>query len=195
MPTLHSPRRRRVALTIGAVLAVVAATVAPASGSVAADQQGTQLLARIQAGQLKCQQLSRDQSMAIGEDVMGRMLGSPARHAAMDKHLQNAAGPAGEAQAHVFMGQRFAGCPTGAAPAAFGSMMGMMGTYSGATGMGMGDGGNAYPTGMIGGSGSHGGIEFDWSATDTVLIVLLAAAAAALVALRPRRRTLPRPSA
>lgn len=194
---LHWRRARRVALTIGATLALLGVNAAPGLASAGAEQQGAQLLQSLQAGEQKCQQLSRDQFEAIGEHVMGRMLGSTARHEAMDRQIRATTGASGEARAHVFMGRRFTGCATGAAPAAFGSMMGMMGNYSGANGGGMGtgrDGGNGFGPGMMGGSGSRSSGEDGWSATNTVLVILLivlAATLAGLAALRPWRRSSP----
>jgi len=198
-------RARRFALTIGAILTLLGVGAAPGSASAGAEQQGAQLLQRVQSGEQKCQQLSRGQFEAIGEHVMGRMVGSTARHDAMDQRIRATSGASGEAQAHVFMGQRFTGCASGAAPAAFGSMMGMMGTYSGANGGGMGtgrdggggmsngrDGGSGF--GEMGGSGSRAGGDDGWSATNTVLVILvavLAAALAALAAWRPSRRSSP----
>ena len=205
---LHWRRTRYLALSIGATLALLGVGAAPGSASAGAERQGAQLLQRFQAGEQKCQQLSRDQSESIGEYVMGRMLGSTARHDAMDRQIRNTSGASGEAQVHVFMGQRFTGCSTDAAPAAFGSMIGMMGSYSGANNGGMGsgsganggmgygrNGANGSGTGMVGGSGSRTGSDNGWSSTSTVLIILLAALATALAAIaarRPWRRPTPK---
>ena len=189
---LHRRRARHFALTIGAmILALLGVSAAPGSASAGAEQQGVRLLQRVQAGEQKCQQISREQFEAIGEYVMGRMVGSAANHKAMDQRIRSMRGASGEAQAHVFMGQRFAGCATGAAPAAFGSMMGMMGAYADTSGRGMGygrDGVNGFGRGMMGGSGSRAFGDDGWSATDTVLVILLAVLAAALVALAARGR-------
>ncbi len=187
-------RARRFALTLGAMLGLLGVNAAPGSASAGADQQGAQLLQRVQSGEQKCQQLSRGQFEAIGEHVMGRMVGSTARHEAMDQRIRTASGASGEAQAHVLMGQRFTGCATGAAPAAFGTMMGMMGNYSGANGGGMSngrDGGSGSGSGMMGGSSSRAGSDRGWSATNTTLVILLAVLAAALAARRPWRRSSP----
>jgi uncharacterized membrane protein len=192
---LHRRRARRLALTLGAILALPGAGAAPGSASGGAEQQGTQLLQSFQAGEQKCQRLSRGQFEAIGEYVMGRMLGSTARHEAMDQQIRATTGPSGEAQAHVFMGQRFTGCATGHAPAAFGSMMGMMGNYSGANGGGMGngrDGANGFGHGMMGGSASRAGGGNGWSTTNIVLVILLAGGLVALAAWRPWRRSSPK---
>lgn len=189
---LHWRRASHFALTIGAVLALLAVNAAPGTAKGDAEQQGAQLLQSLQAGEQKCQQLSRDQSESVGEYVMGRMLGSTTRHEAMDQRMRTMTGASGEAQAHVFMGQRFTGCATGAAPGAFGSMMGMMSNYSGARGGVMGngrDGGNSIGNGngMMGGSDSRSDDDNDWGSTNTVLVILLAAMAAALAALAARR--------
>lgn len=197
-------RTRHCALTIGAILALLGLIAAPGWASADEEQRGAQLLQSLQAGEQKCQQLSRDRFEAIGEYVMGRMVGSTARHEAMNTQMRATKGASGEAQAHVFMGQRFAGCATGKAPTAFGSMMGMMGNYSGANGGGMDNrggmdngrnGGDSFGPGNMGGSGSRAGDDSGWSSTDTVLVILLAVLAAALAALaawRPWRRSPPK---
>ncbi len=176
----------RFALTLGTILTLLGVSAAPGSASAGAERQGARLLQRVEAGEQRCQQLSSGQFEVIGEYVMGRMVGSSANHEAMDQRIRNMRGQSGEAQAHVFMGQRFAGCATGAAPAAFGSMMGMMGSYSGTSGRGMGDGRDGvdgFGSGMMGGSPSRANGDSGWSAANTLLVVLLAAAAAGLVAL------------
>ncbi|MEO8690016.1 MAG: hypothetical protein ABI611_17600 [Solirubrobacteraceae bacterium] len=200
MATDRLPRRRarHVALTLGAILALLGLNATPGLASASEERQGAQLLQSVQAGKQDCQQLSRDQFELIGEYVMGRMVGSTARHEAMNRQITATSGASGEVQAHVFMGQRFAGCATGAAPAAFGSMMGMMGNYSGANGgmTGSGhDGGNGSGSNMMGGSGSRAGGDNGSSATNTALIILvavLAVALAALAARRPWRRSPPK---
>ncbi len=195
---LHRRRARHFALTLGAILALLGLNATPGLASASEERQGAQLLQSVQAGKQKCQQLSRDQFELIGEYVMGRMVGSTARHEAMNQQITATSGASGEVQAHVFMGQRFAGCATRAAPPAFGSMMGMMGNYSGVNGGMTGNGrdvGNGSGSNMMGGSGSRAGGGDGWSSTDTVLVILLAVLAAALAALaawRPWRRSSPK---
>lgn len=187
---LHQRRARRFALTIGAILAVLGVSAAPGSASAGSQQPGAQLLESLQSGKQKCQRLSRDQFESIGEYVMGRMLGSPASHEAIDRQIRARMGASGEVQAHVFMGRRFAGCATGDTPAAFGAMMGMMGDHFGVTRGGMADGrdgGNGFGPGMMGGSGTRAGRDNGWSATNSVLVILLAVLAAALAALAVRQ--------
>lgn len=197
MATDHTHRRRTrsFALTIGTILAVLGVTAASGAASATAERQGAELLQGVEAGKQTCQRLSPDQFEAIGEYVMGRMVGSPARHEAMDQQIRTRSGASGEAQAHEFMGRRFTGCATADTPAVFGAMMGMMGMYSGANGGGMGNGGdgaNGFGPGMMGDSSSRAGGDDDWSATSTVLAILLAAALVALAAWRPWRRTSPK---
>jgi|GEM_PF-1477745 len=197
MATDHTHRRRArsFALTIGAILAGLGVSAASGAAPATAERQGAQLLQRVEAGEQTCQRLSLDQFETIGEYVMGRMVGSPARHEAMDEQIRARSGASGEAQAHVFMGRRFTGCATGDMPVAFGTMMGMMGMYSGANGRGManGSGGaNGFGPGMMGGSSSRTAGDDGWSATSTVLAILLAAALVALAAWRPWRRSSPK---
>jgi len=130
---------------------------------------------------------------------MGQMLGSSAAHDAMDRQITVMMGSAGNTEAHVYMGQRFAGCATGRAPVAFGAMMGMMGAGM----MGSAYGGTGSSTMM--GSGARGtsammGFGYvsptasssrGWSSADTVMVILMglliALAIGALAAWRPWR--------
>ena len=192
---LQRRRARHLALVIGAILALLGLNATPGWASASEERQGAQLLQSVQAGEQKCQQLSRTQSELIGEYVMGRMVGSTARHEAMNRQITATSGASGEVQAHVFMGQRFAGCASRAAPAAFGSMMGMMGNYSGANG-GMTGTGRDDANGMMGRSGSRATADNGLSSTDIVVLVilvaLLAAALLAIAARRPWRRSPPK---
>lgn len=183
----HRRPARQLALTLAATLALLGLGVAPGSASAGTEQEGARLLQSVQAGEQRCQQLSRRQLEAIGEYVMGRMVGSPARHEAMDEQIRAGSGASGEAEAHVFLGRRFTGCATGVAPGAFGSMMGMMGAYSGAAGAMGGPGG--FGPGM----GGYWDDGDGWSTGATVALIVLAAMAVGLVALAAgrRRRALP----
>ena len=126
---------------------------------------------------------------------MGRMLGSTATHKAMNQQMTSMMGSSGEAQAHTFMGRRFAGCATGSAPAAFSTMMGMMGGYASAGGAmkGSAQSVNGSGSGMMGGSGVRGSGDNGWSGTDTAMVVLmgllLAAVVGALAVWRPWQRS------
>ena len=189
-------RARHLALVIGAILALLGLNATPGWASASEERQGAQLLQSVQAGEQKCQQLSRTQSELIGEYVMGRMVGSTPRHEAMNRQITATSGASGEVQAHVFMGQRFAGCSSGATPAAFGSMMGMMGSYSGASGGMTGNGRDAgNGSTMMGRTGSRVSRDNGWSSTNSVLVILVAVLAAALLAIatrRPWRRSPPK---
>ncbi|MEO8687634.1 MAG: SHOCT domain-containing protein [Solirubrobacteraceae bacterium] len=173
----------------------------PAFGATEA-QQGAQVLASVQAGKANCRSLASGDFDHVGEYVMERMLGSSATHDAMNRQMVATMGSGGETQAHVYMGQRFAGCATGRTPAAFGAMMGMMGagmmgsTYSGTGSSGMMGSGARGPSGTSGmmgfgyGSPTAGGSR-GWSGAGTVMVILMglliALAIGALAAWRPWR--------
>lgn len=189
-------RRASVAVLAAALVALAGLGAAPAMGTTGEEQQGARLLGSLQSGKVTCTSLKTGDFERIGEHVMSRMLGSSAAHAAMNRQITVMMGSRGEAQAHVFMGQRFAGCVTGRAPVAFGAMMGMMGAGM----MGSASSGNASSA-MMGSDYRGGGMmgfgyvspsaghENGWSRGDTVMIVLmgllLALAIGALVAWRP----------
>lgn len=184
--------RRPLAATVAALL-LAALTAGPALGATEA-QQGGQLLQRLQSGATTCKSLSTTDFDHVGEYVMERMLGSASTHEAMNRQMAAMMGASGETQAHVYMGQRFAGCATGKAPTAFGAMMGMMG--AGMMGSVYGDTGSSS---MMGGaySGTAGMMGYrskgdGWSSGDTVMVVmmglLLAVAIGVLVAWHPWRR-------
>ena len=180
-------RLRLRALLALVLAAVVAAALVPTPASAETEaEQGGQLVQRIEAGTTTCRSLSTSDFDHIGVYVMERMLGSAAAHEAMNGRMRAMMGTRGETLAHVYMGQRFAGCATGRAPAAFGAMMGMMGGYGSSGMMGGGYRGNG---GMMG-SSSHGD---GWSSGNTAAIVmiglLLVLAAVALLAWHPWRRT------
>lgn len=178
-----------------AILGSAAPLASRAAASASEEQQGAQLLDSLRSGKQTCSSLSSSQFELIGEYVMGTMLGSAAAHEAMNAHMTQVMGAAGESRAHEYLGRRFAGCTTGAAPGAYGYMMGMWGSYAGSHSGGGGVG--AVGPGMMGGyrsnsSASGGG----WSTADTVIVALigLALAGAGVVLLaRARRRRSPDP--
>ena len=193
-----SERRRAVVAVLAAAFVLVGLTAAPALAATEA-QQGAQLLRKIEAGSVSCGSLKTGDFDHIGEYVMERMLGSASAHEAMNRQMAAMMGSRGETQAHVFMGQRFAGCATGRAPAAFGAMMGMMGAgmmgsvYGGTGSSTMMGSGSRGTSGMMGfgyvsptASSSRG-----WSSADTVMVILMglliALAIGALAAWRPWR--------
>ena len=191
--------RSRLALAVATALALGALAAAPAWGATSEEQQGAQLLSSLQAGKVKCAALTTGDFDHIGEYVMRRMLGSTAAHDAMNRQMTAMMGSGGERQAHVFMGQRFAGCATGRGPAAFGAMMGMMGAgmmgsaYGGSTPSSMMGNGYRGAGGMMGtGTAPQTATDSGWSSGDTVMVVLMsvliALVAGALIAWRPWRR-------
>ena len=186
-------------VALAAVLVVSALTPAAAIGATEA-QQGAQLLRSLQIGKTSCGSLKSADFDRIGEYVMERMLGSSAAHDAMNRQMRVMMGSRGEGQAHVFMGQRFAGCATGRAPTAFGAMMGMMGAGM----MGSAAGGSSSSTMTGSGSQAAGGMmgfgyvspasgrAGGWNSSDTVMValmgLLIALAIGALAAWRPRHQ-------
>lgn len=188
---------RRAVVATGAAVLLAAA---PASAASEADQ-GAQILQQLQGGGTTCSKLTTTDFDHVGEYVMQRMLGSASLHAAMNQRMTAMMGAAGETRAHVFMGQRFAGCATGAAPAGIAPMMGILGTgmMGGRAGMMGGAGGAAAvpatgvwtaTTGdMMGYRDRH---HDRWSGGAIVMAVfmglLLVVLLAALVAWRPWRR-------
>ncbi len=182
---------------LGSLLAtglIAAALLAPPALGATEAQQGAQLLRKVEAGTVSCASLKTEDFDHIGEYVMERMLGSPAAHEAMNRQMAATMGRQGEAQAHVYMGQRFAGCASGRAPNAFGAMMGMMG--AGMMGSVYGSGGSGMmgtrSGGMVGfGSRSSAGGD-GWGSGDTVMVVLMALlivlAGAGLAAWKPWRQ-------
>lgn len=196
MPTTGDrPARRQrsaIALALSTVLALAGLTAAPALGATEA-QQGAQLLRSLQTRQADCSSLATADFDRIGEYVMERMLGSSAAHEAMNRQMAAVMGSRGETQAHVYMGQRFAGCATGRAPATFGAMMGMMGSaYGGGSPSTMMGSGARGTSGMMGSDSPSSSRDDAWSSGDTVMVVLMgllvALAIGALVAWRPWRR-------
>ncbi|SRR5712692_5224 len=179
-PQISWRQQRRWLKRSPALLFVASSVIAlsvMASGARAApseEQQGATILSAVQSGQRSCQKLGRTQFELIGEYAMGAMLGSTYAHQAMNSQMRSVIGSNGEAQAHIFMGQRLAGCARGPAPAAYGTMMGMMGNYAAAGGMmggfGSSRGANSSNGGMM---GNYASVHHDgWSTTGIVLALL-----------------------
>jgi putative membrane protein len=208
--TIDRSIRRQLAaivLTVVPILIVAASIAAPAMGSAAEEQQGAQLLQNLQTGKTSCKVLKTNDFELIGEFVMGRMAGSTTAHDAMNSQITRSMGSDGERQAHVFMGKRFAGCATGAAPAALGPMIGMMGAGMMGTANGGGNYGmmrspdgsgnfgtnGAWPAGRNGMMNGGNGHDDGWSGWGIAMVVLMglliAAIVGGLVAWGPWKRT------
>jgi hypothetical protein len=115
--------RRTTVLVAGVALAGLAwGSAAAASG-----QGGADLMRQLSRGDVQCEDLSSADFTAIGEQMMGRMLGSPRAHESMDELMSRMMGGANEERVHEAMGERVAGCGNPAIPGGFGSMMGAMG--------------------------------------------------------------------
>lgn len=123
-----------------ASLALLLLAPAVARGSLADElRQGQQLAAQLQSGAKRCSDVSAEDFDHIGEYVMGRAVGSPSLHQAMNGRMSLMMGEQADSRVHELLGANFAGCR---APAG--------------TGRGYGDGGMTGP-GMMGGvSGGWG---------------------------------------
>ena len=74
--------------------------------------EGKEILAKLQAKEINCDNLSDDDFGALGEYFMGQMLGEA--HEAMNNMMTQMMGEAGEEQAHIVMGKKLSGCDTNA---------------------------------------------------------------------------------
>ncbi len=159
------PVKSRLAVAVLGIAALL--ILAPAaSASVAQEEQaGARVLNELEAGKVRCSQLTGSDFDHMGEYVMGRMAGSPGAHEAMNNMMSAMLG-AGEQQMHEAMGRRFGGCGGGKLPVGFGRMMGAvnaMGMMGGGMMGGPGGGGWSGPGGMMGrgwGGGMMGGSWF-----------------------------------
>lgn len=130
-------RGRRAALGAAVLTVFLAASMAllalPALASPVAreEAEGASVLREVERGDRSCSQLSAADFDHVGEYAMGRALGSPALHEAMNQRMTLMMGEAGETRMHVLMGRRYAGCGGPVFPAGFGRMMGAIGMMAG----------------------------------------------------------------
>ena len=180
----------RESLVAAILLGALAAGVVPAQAQSSAETRGARLLAESK----RCGELSTRDLAAIGEFAMDRMAGSARAHETMTRYMRTRLGPRGEAEIHVALGRRIAGCG-GGSPVGFGHMMALTGM------MGIRDVpgqsknlGNSHANGwsgaMMGSRGERSDDEAGPSAGAMigVMAVLIAAVALALFLLRPGRR-------
>lgn len=157
--SVKSRPSRLAAVAVGVIALLVLAPAASASVE-QEEQTGAKLLNELEAGGVRCVDLRGGDFDHVGEYVMGRMMGSPRAHEAMDQMMSSMMG-AGERQMHEAMGRRFSGCGGGRLPAGFGRMMGAvnaMGMMGGGMMGGSGARGWNGSGGMMGGSGWVGGM-------------------------------------
>lgn len=89
------------------------------------EAEGKALWEKLQAEELKCEDLTDENFGALGEYFMGQMAGDS--HEAMNKMMVQMMGEEGEEQMHIVMGKRISGCdPNVSIPGMGGGMMGMM---------------------------------------------------------------------
>jgi hypothetical protein len=186
-----TPRRRFAAIAAVASLLAMVLT-ASATGTPNEESQGRHLAESLRSGETRCADLSAADFELIGEYAMGRYLGNPQVHAAMNRRMTAMTGAAGERRMHIALGHHYSGCAGGPASGWVGPMGSMMSGRSG---------GNIGP-GMMGrgeyenrGSRQSTMMDFrghgdsDISAMAVVLIALGAAAlGGGLVALLRGRR-------
>lgn len=83
--------------------------------------------------------LSADQLELLGEYAMDSYLGNRQAHEAMNQHMVQVMGEAGERRMHQALGAQFGGCSGASSTGWTGPMAAMMGAYGGNNG-GMGRG-------------------------------------------------------
>lgn len=170
---------------------------APAKGP---EARGPQLQQALEQGAKRCADLDNSDFEALGELAMGRSIGSPRAHAAMNRFMTAMMGRAGEERMHQLLGRRFSGCGGGAFPAgagvgrmmgALGTMGSMMGGYGQPGGSGTDGASGSMMGGYGGGTPSNQSEDQGPSAAAMVgmMAVLVAAVALIIFLLRPRRRS------
>lgn len=107
---------------------VWAQTTSPADGHTAREEaEGKEIWEKLQNKDLECNDLSDDNFGAIGEYVMGQMMGGS--HEAMNTMIIQMMGEQGEEHMHIVMGKRLSECQTDAQfPQDRGGFMPMMGS-------------------------------------------------------------------
>ncbi len=76
------------------------------------EQEGKEILEKLQSKQIECKNLTEEELGALGEYYMGQMTGDS--HEAMNTMMEQMMGKIGEEQMHVVMGKRLSGCDTAA---------------------------------------------------------------------------------
>ncbi|KKT26083.1 MAG: hypothetical protein UW11_C0021G0008 [Parcubacteria group bacterium GW2011_GWA2_43_9b] len=77
------------------------------------EAEGKEIWGKLQAGELKCENLSDENFGALGEYFMGQMAGDS--HEAMNNMMIRMMGEEGEEEMHIAMGKRMSGCEPNAA--------------------------------------------------------------------------------
>ena len=115
------------------VLAADATTgAATASAAASEQQQGAQVLSEVQAGTLHGTNLTSAQYQHVGQNLMGRALGSSERYEAMDSLMDQQMGRSVSDQMYQYMGERYLGkrvSPNSGDGAYYGWMADMMRRY------------------------------------------------------------------
>jgi hypothetical protein len=140
-------RARHVLICSVITLAALAFPIAASANLAQEEHEGRALAESVRSGGKSCSQLTADDFELVGEYAMGRYLGDPAAHEAMNRHMAWMMGQAGERRMHVALGYRYVECEVGPASRWVGPMAGMMyGGYGGGE-----SGSGEYGPGMMGG--------------------------------------------
>lgn len=190
---------------LSALLALTVGLALPSLAPAQENPRGAELLREIEDGQRNCDDLQDADFEAMGDSVMGRMVGSSQAHGSMDALMRSMMGRSGGQQMHAALGERFSGCGEGRLPAGtagmmngVGGMMGMMGMMGGGLGPGSGsDQGSDQDYGSGSMMGGFGGDRTEYDDNDDhvgagwmiVMMILLIGGVAAVVYVvtRPRR--------
>lgn len=132
LPSHRSPEAR---VALSALLVLIASLGLPSPADAQESARGAELLRDVEDGQRKCDDLEKADFEAMGDSVMGRMVGSDQGHESMDALMRSMMGRTGGQQMHAALGERFSGCGHGRLPARTAGMMdgagGMMGMMDG----------------------------------------------------------------
>lgn len=95
------------------------------------EQEGKDLLDKLNNKSVNCQELTDANFEKIGEYFMGQSIGDISRHVAMDDRMKSMMGAQGEEQVHITWGRRGSNCDPGVIMSANpgGGVLPMMGLY------------------------------------------------------------------
>jgi hypothetical protein len=121
-------------LPLVVMLSLALAAPALAASVAAEQQQGAQILTRVQHRQLNPKQLSSTEYENLGEYLMGQALGSTQLHQRMNTLMDEMMGPSAADQMHTYLGRRYLGLsttPSSRSTALYGLMGVMMSGHRG----------------------------------------------------------------
>ena len=179
---------RSIGLLASAMLVALLLAPAMAGAQLNAEvDQGRAVAMDVRSGDQSCASLSDENFERMGEYAMGRSIGNPASHEAMNRRMVSMVGIEGERRMHTALGHRYANCPGAPRYGWMGSVGGMMSHYSAGSNTAVGPGmmgGNRPGTRSTASLSSQfmNGDGTDMSAMMVVAIALGAALLGGLVA-------------